>query len=64
MVTLANPLTIGYFTLVAVGVAGSLDSSGEAVAFVLGVGLGSLGWQLVLAWRSALGGTLSVRAKW
>lgn len=63
VVTLANPLTIGYFTLVAVGVAGSLDSSGEAVAFVLGVGLGSLGWQLVLALAgSALGGTLSVRA--
>ena len=63
-ITAANPLTIGYFTLVAVGVAGRLGTAGESAAFVLGVGLGSLGWQLVLALvGSAIGPRLPARAK-
>ncbi len=50
--TAVNPLTAVTFTTVAVGMAAGL--SGSAALFVVGVGLASLAWQLVLALASGL----------
>ena len=53
--TAVNPLTAVTFTTVAIGMAAGLGgSSAAAVAFVAGVGLASLAWQLVLALTSGL----------
>ena len=50
-----NPLTAITFTTVAIGMAAGLGSStASAAAFVAGVGLASLAWQLVLATTSGL----------
>ncbi|WP_426593381.1 LysE family transporter [Cellulomonas sp. McL0617] len=54
--TLVNPLTAITFATVAVGMAA--DVRGSSVAFVVGVGLASLAWQLVLALS---GGLLGLR---
>lgn len=56
--TAVNPLTAVTFTTLAVGLAARLDGAGPAGAFVVGVGLASLGWQLVLA---VAGGLLGLR---
>jgi threonine/homoserine/homoserine lactone efflux protein len=52
--TLANPLTLVYFAALAAGLADHLVGGGARLAFVIGVGLSSLSWQLVLA---AMGST-------
>jgi len=54
--TAVNPLTAVTFTTIAVGLAAQVGGAGPASAFVVGVGLASLAWQLVLAMTSgALG---------
>lgn len=64
-VTLANPLTVIYFAVVATGVAQVVQGTGQGVLFVLGVLLGSGGWQLTLAVVGGmLGGRISARARW
>lgn len=53
--TAVNPLTAVTFTTVAIGMAAGLGGAwSAAVAFVAGVGLASLTWQLVLALSSGL----------
>jgi threonine/homoserine/homoserine lactone efflux protein len=52
--TAVNPLTAVTFTAVAVGLAARVDGAGSAAAFVVGVGVASLAWQLVLAVSSGL----------
>ena len=53
--TAVNPLTAVTFTTVAIGMAAGLGgSAGAAVAFVAGVAVASLAWQLVLALSSGL----------
>lgn len=64
--TLVNPLTALVFATVAVGAVARLESPGgwAAVAFVVGAGLASLAWQLVLALGgSAAGSRLGERAR-
>jgi len=57
--TAVNPLTAITFTTVAIGMAAGLGSSiASAAAFVAGVGMASLAWQLVLA---TTGGLLGLR---
>lgn len=57
--TAVNPLTAVTFTTVAIGMAANLGGSWPAaVAFVAGVGLASLSWQLLLA---LTGGLLGLR---
>jgi threonine/homoserine/homoserine lactone efflux protein len=54
--TAVNPLTAVTFTTIAVGLAAQVGGAGSVSAFVVGVGLASLVWQLVLAVSSgALG---------
>ena len=53
VITLANPLTVVYFAVVATGVASVLRGTGQGVAFIVGVLLGSGGWQLTLAMASS-----------
>jgi threonine/homoserine/homoserine lactone efflux protein len=45
-ITAVNPLTIASFAAVAAAI--SLDGAGETAAFVVGVGVASAGWHLVL----------------
>ncbi|WP_456785978.1 LysE family transporter [Cellulomonas sp. P5_C5] len=52
--TAVNPLTAVTFTTIAVGLAVKVDGAGAVVAFVVGVGVASLAWQLLLAVGSAL----------
>ena len=52
--TAVNPLTALTFTAVAVGLASRLGGAGSATAFVAGVALASLGWQVLLAVSSGL----------
>lgn len=54
LLTLANPLTLVYFAVLAAGISDRLEGPGALIAFVLGVGVASLGWQLGLG---ALGAT-------
>lgn len=54
--TLANPLTIVYFSTLVAGLPPTRGGLGGAWAFVLGAGAGSLAWQLVLAGSGALTG--------
>ncbi len=55
--TAVNPLTAVTFTTVAIGMAAGVGGSwSAAVAFVGGVGLASVAWQLLLAATSALVG--------
>src|SRR6478736_6419219 len=56
--TAVNPLTAVTFTTIAVGLAAQVGGAGSASAFVVGVGLASLAWQLLLAVSS---GALGVR---
>ncbi len=63
-ITLANPLTVVYFAVVAAGVGSVLRGTGQGLAFVLGVLIGSGGWQLTLAMASGtLSGRISARAR-
>ena len=52
--TAVNPLTAVTFTAIAVGLAAQVGGAGSVVAFVVGVGLASLAWQLLLAVSSGL----------
>ena len=52
--TAVNPLTAVTFTTIAVGLAAQVGGAGSVVAFVVGVGLASLAWQLLLAVGSGL----------
>lgn len=52
--TAVNPLTAVTFTAIAVGLAAQVGGAGSVVAFVVGVGLASLAWQLLLAVGSGL----------
>ena len=52
--TAVNPLTAVTFTTIAVGLAVQVDGAGSVAAFVVGVGLASLAWQLLLAVGSGL----------
>jgi len=52
--TAVNPLTAVTFTTIAVGLAVQVDGAGSVTAFVVGVGLASLAWQLLLAVGSGL----------
>ncbi len=62
--TAVNPLTAVTFTTVAVALAVGVAGPGSVVAFVVGAGLASLGWQLTLALSSGfLGRQLGVRAR-
>lgn len=45
-ITAVNPLTVASFA--AVAAASSLDGAGETLAFVVGVGVASAGWHLIL----------------
>ncbi|HXH34749.1 MAG TPA: LysE family transporter [Plantibacter sp.] len=47
--TAINPLTLLYFAGVAAALGGALGNPIDALVFTAGVGLASLGWQLVLA---------------
>jgi len=58
-ITLVNPLTAGYFAVVAAGLAHRLAGPGPRLAFVLGVAAASVAWQLALAW---LGTAVGLRA--
>jgi threonine/homoserine/homoserine lactone efflux protein len=62
--TAVNPLTAVTFTTVAVGLAAQVGGAGPVAAFVVGVGLASLAWQLLLAVTSgALGLRVPPRAR-
>jgi threonine/homoserine/homoserine lactone efflux protein len=52
--TAVNPLTAVTFTAIAVGLAARVGGAGSVAVFVVGVGLASLAWQLVLAVSSGL----------
>jgi threonine/homoserine/homoserine lactone efflux protein len=52
--TAVNPMTAVTFTAIAVGLAAGVDGAGSQVAFVVGAGLASLVWQLLLAVASGL----------
>lgn len=52
--TAVNPLTAVTFTAIAVGLATQVGGTASIAAFVVGVGLASLAWQLVLAVGSGL----------
>jgi len=54
--TAVNPLTAVYFVSLAAGLGDRLGGWGGAALFVLGVGVGSLAWQLVLAVAGATAG--------
>lgn len=56
-VTAVNPLTALYFVALAAGLGDRLSGAGATIAFVLGVGVGSLTWQLALAAMGAGAGT-------
>lgn len=54
--TLLNPLTIAYFASLILGMqAGTFNTPGSRLAFVVGAGLASLSWQSLLAAMGALG---------
>jgi len=57
-VTAVNPLTALYFVALAVALGDRIAGTAAAAAFVLGVGIGSLAWQLVLAGMGAGAGSL------
>ncbi|WP_421735177.1 LysE family transporter [Cellulomonas sp.] len=62
--TAVNPLTAVTFTTVAVGLAAGVDRAASVVVFVLGAGVASLVWQLLLAVGSGLlGPRVPVRAR-
>jgi len=62
--TAVNPLTAVTFTTIAVGLAAQVGGAGSVSAFVVGVGLASLAWQLLLAVSSgALGVRVPPRAR-
>ena len=53
MVTLVNPATVVYFAALVGGSTVSFAAASEAVAFVLGAGIASASWQLLLAGAGA-----------
>lgn len=55
--TAINPLTAVYFAVVVAGFAHRLDGAGPRAAFVLGVGVASAAWQLLLAGMGSVAGT-------
>lgn len=55
-VTLVNPTTALAFTVLVVAIGERWDGAAERVAFVLGVGVGSLGWHVLLALLAARAG--------
>lgn len=60
--TAVNPMTAVYFVALTAGLSDELSGAGAGVAFAVGVFLGSLTWQLVLAASgSAAGARLSDR---
>jgi arginine exporter protein ArgO len=58
--TAINPMTAIYFTVLAAGLSATsgldLTRPAQATAFVAGIGLGSLSWQVVLATIGAVAG--------
>jgi arginine exporter protein ArgO len=56
ILTLANPLTLIYFAVLAAGIADRLDGPAASIAFVAGIGLASFGWQLGLGGLGATAG--------
>lgn len=55
--TLINPATVAYFAAVVIGLGLAVGMTpGEGVAFVVGAGLASLSWQLVLATAASVAG--------
>ncbi|NOV96370.1 LysE family transporter [Isoptericola halotolerans] len=62
--TAINPVTLVYFTAIAIGFQGLLRGSWHVAAFVVGVALASLAWQLLLVGAgSALRHRISVRLR-
>jgi len=57
-VTAVNPLTALYFVALAAALGSRIAGRASAAAFVLGVGAGSLAWQLVLAGMGAGAGSV------
>jgi len=57
-VTAVNPLTALYFVALAAALGDRISGTAAATAFVLGVGVASLAWQLVLAATGAGAGSL------
>lgn len=51
--TAINPATLVYFAAITVGLAGRLGTPAAAAAFVAGVGLASVSWQLVVVGTGA-----------
>ena len=63
--TAINPTTLIYFAAITVGLASVLRSPLAALVFVVGAGLASLAWQLLLVAAGAqLGGRATPRARW
>ena len=54
--TAVNPMTAVYFVALTTGLADQVTGNGAGAAFAVGVFLGSLSWQLVLAAGGALAG--------
>ncbi len=52
--TAINPATLVYFAAITVGLAGRLGAPSAAAAFVAGVGLASVSWQLVVVGAGAV----------
>lgn len=64
-ITAVNPLTCLYFVALAAGLGESLRAAGARVAFVGGVGAGSLAWQVLLVGLGAgAGSVLGARGRW
>lgn len=57
--TALNPMTVIYFAVVAAGLASRWHGVAAPVAFVVGVGVASAAWQLVLAGLGAFAGARS-----
>jgi len=52
--TAVNPATLVYFAAITVGLTGRLGTTATASAFVIGVGLASVSWQLVVVGTGAI----------
>jgi arginine exporter protein ArgO len=54
--TAVNPMTAVYFVALTAGLSDRVSGAGDGLAFAVGVLVGSLSWQLVLAFGGALAG--------